>query len=173
MQCRRWTNPTRLAFPEEPAPIRTVAVKAQVRDALVDALAGELVAGTGGSGYRLDEDKALGFAKRKATTAMATNRREGLMAASLPGIGDILYYQRRGDQIRKFVRKHLSGLERPVVAIGHSLGGIILVDLLTQEQVPAIDRLITVGSQSPLFFALDTLDRLRPGQQVPLPFTPG
>lgn len=149
----------------------TVAVNATVRDELVDTLAGEMVGGDRGLVTDWIKDKAAGFAKRKAT-AIATNRREGLMAASLPGIGDILYYQRRGDQIRNFVGEQLAGLERPVVAVGHSLGGIVLVDLLTQERAPVVDRLITVGSQSPLFFAIDALDRLRPGQQAPLPFTP-
>jgi hypothetical protein len=149
----------------------TVAVNATVRDQMVDSVAVGMLGRDKGVVTDWIRDKAFGFAKRKAT-AMATNRREGLMAASLPGIGDILYYQRRGDQVRKFVGEQLSGLERPVVAVGHSLGGIILVDLLTQEQAPVVDRLITVGSQSPLFFAIDALDRLRPGQQTPLPFTP-
>jgi hypothetical protein len=149
----------------------TVAVNAAVRDRLIDSLANEMVGGDRGLLTDWIKDRTIGFAKRKAT-AMATNRRQGLMAASLPGIGDILYYQRRGDQVRKFVGEQLAGLERPVVAVGHSLGGIILVDLLTQEQAPVVDRLITVGSQSPLFFAIDALDRLRPEQQTPLPFTP-
>jgi hypothetical protein len=148
-----------------------VAVNATVRDQLVDRLADRMTEGDRGLPTDWIKDKVLGFAKRKAT-AVATNRREGLMSASLPGIGDILYYQRRGDQVRKFVGEQLTGLERPVVAVGHSLGGIILMDLTTQEQAPVIDRLITVGSQSPLFFAIDALDRLRPGQPTPLPFTP-
>jgi hypothetical protein len=148
-----------------------VAVNATVRDELVERLADAMAEGDRGLPTDWIKDKVLGFAERKAT-ALATNRREGLMTASLPGIGDILYYQRRGDQVRAFVGEQLAGLERPVVAVGHSLGGIILVDLLTQEQAPVVDRLITVGSQSPLFFAIDALDRLRPGQQTPLPFTP-
>jgi hypothetical protein len=148
-----------------------VAVNGVIRDELVDRLADAMAEGDRGLPTDWIKDKVLGFAKRKAT-ALATNRREGLMAASLPGLGDILYYQRRGDQVREFVGEQLAGLERPVVAVGHSLGGIILVDLLTQEQAPVVDRLITVGSQSPLFFAIDALDRLRPGQQTPFPFTP-
>jgi hypothetical protein len=148
-----------------------VAVNGLVRDQLVDRLADEMVEGDRGLVTDWIKDKVVGFAKRKAT-ALATNRREGLMGASLPGIGDILYYQRRGDQVRQFVGQQLAGLERPVVAVGHSLGGIILVDLLAQEQAPVVDGLITVGSQSPLFFAIDALDRLRPGQRDPLPFTP-
>jgi hypothetical protein len=148
-----------------------VAVNATARDELVDRLADAMAEGDRGLPTDWIKDKVIGFAKRKAT-ALATNRREGLMTASLPGIGDILYYQRRGDLVREFVGEKLAGLERPVVAVGHSLGGIILVDLLTQEQAPVVDRLITVGSQSPLFFAIDALDRLRPGQQTPLPFTP-
>jgi hypothetical protein len=148
-----------------------VAVNATARDELVDRLADAMAEGDRGLPTDWIKDKVIGFAKRKAT-ALATNRREGLMTASLPGIGDILYYQRRGDLVREFVGEKLAGLERPVVAVGHSLGGIILVDLLTQEQAPVVDQLITVGSQSPLFFAIDALDRLRPGQQTPLPFTP-
>jgi hypothetical protein len=149
----------------------TAAVNAIVRDELVDRLADRMAEGDRGLVTDWIKDKVVGFAKRKAT-ALATGRREGLMGSSLPAIGDILFYQRRGDQVRQFVGEQLAGLERPVVAVGHSLGGIILVDLLTQEQAPVVDGLVTVGSQSPLFFAIDALDRLRPGQQAPLPFTP-
>jgi|SRR5271166_1072719 len=47
----------------------------------------------------------------------------------------------------------------------------MLVDLLSRPDAPKINRLVTVGSQSPLFFAIDALESLRrrAGER---PFTP-
>jgi hypothetical protein len=93
---------------------------------------------------------------------------------SLPFLGDILYYQKRGEEIRAMVEQAIAEADAPVVVLGHSLGGIVLVDLLTQDSPPHIDAIVTVGSQSPLFYAIDALDRMRrhdDGPQ-PRPFSP-
>ena len=47
----------------------------------------------------------------------------------------------------------------------------MLVDLLSSGSAPAVDGLVTVGSQAPLFYAIDALEHLRPGAG-PEPFTP-
>jgi hypothetical protein len=111
------------------------------------------------------------FAVKRAS-AMARERRGELMTTSLPGVGDIIYYERRGGAIADYVAEGMANLRRPVVAVGHSLGGIMLVDLLTRETPPVADALVTVGSQAPLLYAIDSLQRLRPSETDPQPFVP-
>jgi hypothetical protein len=85
--------------------------------------------------------------------------------------GDVLVYQRRRKEIHDRVWECVSevdpGLGRdpdhPVRVIGHSLGGVIAVDIATAE-VPLWTRtLVTFGSQSPFFHVCDP----RGGQLVP------
>lgn len=144
-----------------------VAVNGQIRDDLVETvvavIAPQQVKGIGG----WLKKKVLGFAAQRATS-IAVERRSALQGASTPGVGDILYYQRRGTAIADVVAEGLGGHEPPVVAVGHSLGGIILVDVLSRDAAPAVDLLVTVGSQSPMFFAIDALGDLRPdGPKAP------
>ena len=47
----------------------------------------------------------------------------------------------------------------------------MLVDLLSQPHPPCADVLVTVGSQAPLFYAIDALANLRPGGAI-APFSP-
>lgn len=88
-------------------------------------------------------------------------------------IGDVLVYLKEGDRrekIRDEVGKALKNAHAeaksgkgPLVAVGHSMGGVILVDMLADPEaagLPAdikIDALLTVGSQPGFFAALDTL----------------
>jgi hypothetical protein len=138
------------------------AVSVAVRDELVASVEAALARdGTKGLGKWL-KGRATAFAARRAT-AYARGRRDELTVASLPGIGDILFYERRGDVIADRVAGAMDGLKRPVVAVGHSLGGIILVDLLSRPAPPHADVLVTVGSQAPLLYAIDALGTLRPG----------
>ncbi|MPZ72133.1 MAG: alpha/beta fold hydrolase [Nitriliruptorales bacterium] len=143
------------------------ALSGELRDELVAAtvkvIAPEQVKGIGG----WVKKKVIGFAAQRAT-AMAVDRRSSLQGASTPGVGDILHYQRRGGAIADVVAEGLTGHQRPIVAVGHSLGGIILVDVLSRDGAPDVDLLVTVGSQSPMFFAIDALGDLRPrGSNVP------
>lgn len=150
----------------EPAAAVSGAAREDVVEALVTALAPDQTKGLGGWLKR----KVTGFAAQRATAAIF-DRRAALQGSSTPGLGDILFYQRRGEATADFVRDHLVGRARPVVALGHSLGGIVLVDLLSRPDAPPVDLLVTVGSQSPMFYAIDALERLRPGSDV-APFSP-
>ncbi len=95
---------------------------------------------------------------------------------------DVLSYLRRPDEITGYVSAQLDTIAeeadgRPVVAVGLSLGGIILVDTLAKRLVhgmPAsVDLLATVGSQSPFLLACDALGELRRSGPAPLrPFVP-
>jgi hypothetical protein len=115
--------------------------------------------------------KVEGFAVQRASS-WVESRRHGFMGMSTPAIGDILFYQRRGEVFQELVAERLKGLDRPVVAVGHSLGGIILVDLLSRAGAPPVDLLVTAGSQSPMLYAIDALDPIRWGKSQPVPFTP-
>jgi hypothetical protein len=141
------------------------------RDQLVSVVAKALSpASTKGAMGSWLENKAKAAAKAKAAS-YALSRRHGLTADSLPGVGDILFYQRRGVQILRELADDLERATPPVVAVGHSLGGIMLVDLLSRLEHPRVERLVTVGSQSPLFFTIDALETLRLKEAV-RPFTP-
>jgi hypothetical protein len=144
-----------------------LAMSGQVRDNLVQGIqdamgcaAGDVVV----KGKVIDALKArlAGFAE-SAATAFVLSRRQGLTGSTIPPIGDVLFYQRRGGVIADFVAEELKKVkDRPIVAVGHSLGGIILVDLLSRDKTLPISLLVTAGSQSPLFFAIDALETLRP-----------
>ena len=157
---------------DEPGTEPAVAVNGAIRDALVEQISAA-IAPPATKGFAKDwlRQRLVNFAVRKAAN-FAVERREGFMTTGSPGIGDILFYQRRGEEIRQIVGDALKSAERPVVAVGHSLGGIILVDLLTGSVPPVIDLLFTAGSQSPLFYAIDALATLRPDRPIPVPFTP-
>lgn len=98
-------------------------------------------------------------------------RRRGAITNSVsPMPGDILLYQARGEQIRAFIRETIANAEPPVVLLCHSLGGIACVDLLVQEQLPAVELLVTVGSQAPFLYEINALPSLEFGQPLPAHF---
>jgi hypothetical protein len=96
------------------------------------------------------------------------SRRESWMQEIL-GVADALSYQRSQGPIHSVVRETLQGARdrRPLIALGNSLGGIILVDLLRQPDAPRPDLLVTVGSQAPV---LQTIKAL--GDDPSPPFQP-
>jgi len=131
---------------------------------------------------RLDDlDRVVG-----ATVGAAAGRVNSYLRTELgPGVtrffGDVLVYQRHRREIHDRVRATIDqvdpGLgrepERPVRVIGHSLGGVIAVDIATAV-VPLWTRcLVTFGSQSPFFHVCDPRGgQLRPyadGTLVQLP----
>ena len=147
------------------------------RDALVEEIRSRLAPTTLGIGGWL-RDRVKDFATAKASE-WAIDRRDTLMRSSSPGAGDILLYQRRGDDILAMIESKildLSGDGKRVIVLGHSLGGIMLVDLLSrprEERLP-VSKLITVGSQAPMLFKFDALGTMRPGRERPAgtPFVP-
>ncbi len=151
-----------------------ILYSAKQRDELVERVAKALLPGTPRGPRSWGREKVIGFVERRATKMVAA-RRESMTVGGLPSLGDILYYQKRGERIREVVADGLAAVKRrPLVALGHSLGGIILVDVLTQEKPPAVDALVTVGSQSPVLYAIDALDRVRRRDSGPdpRPFVP-
>lgn len=88
-------------------------------------------------------------------------------------LGDVFVYLKNGERrewIRGEVGKALAAAhdeakagKGPLVVVGHSMGGVILVDMLTDPGAASlpeglkVDALLTVGSQPGFFAALDLL----------------
>ncbi|MFB9718019.1 hypothetical protein [Planobispora longispora] len=110
-------------------------------------------------------------------TRLAIRRRAALLEPIAGFARDVAFYLRRGAVIREHITRTLGELPggRPVVLLGHSLGGIAAVDLLAGRTMdPRVKLLVTVGSQAPLLYLMDALDTLtyRAEGISTRPFTP-
>ena len=76
-------------------------------------------------------------------------KRSGFSEQYSGTLGDILMYQARGHSLRDFVRATIEPLENPTVLIAHSLGGIICVDLLLEQQLSQVALLVSLFCHSP------------------------
>ena len=104
-------------------------------------------------------------------TALIGRRRGHYSDTIVPYIGDVLVYQGHGENIRNAIASSIEKAgDVPVVLLGHSLGGIACVDLLAEKHYPTVKSLITVGSQAPLFYEMDALQKLRFGEPLPESF---
>ncbi|MFE9933775.1 hypothetical protein [Streptomyces sp. NPDC005533] len=144
------------------------------RDRLVELLTTRL-----GGDARVPGARAaavLGRLALRVTTQPLLNAWRGsLTVGATPALGDILRYQARGHDLRTFLHARIAADPAPTVLIGHSLGGIALVDLLALaaargEAVPGAELLVTVGSQAPFLYELGALTALEPGAKLPYGF---
>ncbi|MFE2273740.1 hypothetical protein ACFXB4_31455 [Streptomyces lavendulae] len=144
------------------------------RDRLVELLTARL-----GGDARVPGARAaavLGRLAMRVTTQPLLNARRGaLTLGATPALGDILRYQARGAGLRAFLHERITAAPGPTVLIGHSLGGIALVDLLALEAatggpVPGAELLVTVGSQAPYLHEIGALTALPPGSALPYGF---
>jgi len=116
-----------------------------VREALnkVDRLVGDLVGNIGG----------------KLNRTLRTAIGPGLVGFA----GDIIAYLHDAEKIRgrlwETIERKAPGYgtaDRPIGAVGHSLGGVILFDAAVLAGKPLhLDGLVTFGSQAPFFHAID------------------
>lgn len=144
------------------------------RDRLVELLTTRL-----GGDARVPGARAaavLGRLAMRVTTQPLLNAWRGsLTVGATPALGDILRYQARGADLRAFLHERITAEPGPTVLIGHSLGGIALVDLLALaaargEPVPGAELLVTVGSQAPFLHELGALAGIVPGTKLPYGF---
>ncbi|MFG2623192.1 hypothetical protein ACGFXC_36860 [Streptomyces sp. NPDC048507] len=144
------------------------------RDRLVELLTARL-----GGDARVPGGRAaavLGRLAMRVTTQPLLNAWRGsLTVGAAPALGDILRYQARGADLRAFLHARIADAPGPTVLIGHSLGGIALVDLLALAAasggpVPGAALLVTVGSQAPYLYELGALTALAPGSPLPYGF---
>ncbi|HYT92951.1 MAG TPA: hypothetical protein VEL76_29810 [Gemmataceae bacterium] len=133
-------------------------------DDLALALAGEV--GNQPKGLLSDW---LGRAISVVGTRVLRTRRGHYTDAIVPFIGDVVVYQGNGQPIRNTIAQAIrnAGPEARVVLLGHSLGGIACVDLLADTAFPTVKLLVTVGSQAPLFYEMNALQKLRFGDPLP------
>jgi hypothetical protein len=162
------------------AELPALCLDGAVRDALTATVTGQLAGSDTEEVFGLPED-ILGPLARRLATRAAMRRRAQLMDPLSDFVRDIAFYTQRGEEIRDYLAKEIRAHagDRPVVVLGHSLGGIIAVDLLADPAVLRgsaplpVDLLVTVGSQAPFLFLLDALAHLRPnGRTPPEPFLP-
>lgn len=141
------------------------------RDRLVDLIGARL----GGTGRFPGSRVAviLGTLALKLTTQPALDFwRAPLTTRSAPALGDILRYQTRGGPLRDRLERLITVSPEPTVVIGHSLGGIALVDLFAlaaigQSPLPKPRLLVTVGSQAPFLHEMGALTGLPPSAALP------
>ncbi len=140
----------------EPGPVSFArAVEVGIAQAVLAMAAATLLAGYVG----VDVGPGL---KRWATDVLVPHRAR-LMEESFLGPADILRYLSDGEPSRRFVAgtlREAAARGGPVVALGNSLGGIILVETLAAPNAPRPDLLVTVGSQSPLLMTIGALGAL-------------
>ena len=127
--------------------------------------------GMGGWVKKYTIDVVTNFGKRKSLelgtnvgTKIGRARRTHLMDFATPFTGDIISYQQRGEPFRQMILAEIDKIpqDRSIVLVGHSLGGVILVDVAC-EATRKISHLITVGSQPSFFLLSDSLESLRKG----------
>ncbi|MFJ9607364.1 hypothetical protein ACIRS1_13605 [Kitasatospora sp. NPDC101176] len=144
------------------------------RDRLVELLTSAL-GGTGrgvvGRAARLLGTTAL----RMTPQPWLDHGRSRLTAGSVPVLGDILRYQAKGGPLRDTLAAHVTASDGPTVLIGHSLGGVALVDLLALAALRGkplgdVRLLVTVGSQAPFLHELGALTGLPTGAPLPTGF---
>jgi hypothetical protein len=141
-------------------------VSGLIRDALVTQVGNQLKAfGLGLSDFLLRQIK--GFATR-----YATNRRGQLIDMVTDPGGDILRFLARGDDARAYVKQAVGYSAGRVVLLGHSLGGIMCVDLLARETLPSVVQLVTVGTQAPFLYEIGAMPSLAAGDPLPDHFPP-
>jgi len=131
------------------------------RDAIVERLALDF----GQKKYRSILWKAIYHCLRPLTW-YAKRHRAVISDDAFPAAGDILLYQRRGDEIRAFIETAILSESKKtngekVILLAHSLGGIASFELLAMKPDLPVKALITVGSQAPLLYEMDCLYSLR------------
>jgi len=149
------------------APLPAVTMDMELRDEVERALL-NLLGGQDRAIAGWVNKQFAGLALR-LTTRIVRRRRHSVSDGATPAAGDILLYQVRGQEIRKFIRDKINACPAPRVVIGHSLGGIACVDLCAAEGLD-VQLLVTVGSQSPLFYEINALQSLEFGKPLPAHF---
>nr|WBO82134.1 alpha/beta hydrolase [Streptomyces sp. SBE_14.2] len=140
------------------------------RDELVDRLSDRL-GGTARGVLTRTAGVLFKLAQRLTPQSVLDNKRGELTSDKASEVGDILRYQARGEHLRAHLEKVIGRGPEPPVLIGHSLGGIALVDTLAlaarRGRALPVRLLVTVGSQAPFLHELGALAGLEPGSALP------
>ncbi|QIJ65316.1 hypothetical protein [Streptomyces sp. JB150] len=140
------------------------------RDRIVDILSDRL-GGTGRGVVTRTAGVLLKLALRLTRQPVLDRWRAEFTADRATEAGDILRYQARGGPLRAHLEQVIAASPEPPVVIGHSLGGIALVDTLALAALrPSplpVRLLVTVGSQAPFLHELGALAGLPPRAALP------
>lgn len=108
-----------------------------------------------------------------ATTVIEKNRLK-ITRTAADFIRNVFFYFQDRERIRQFIIDELRAIRSmhtgPLVVAGHSLGGVIAVDVLTHTPLPGT-LLVTAGSQMPLFALMGLASPLG-DNDGPRPFAP-
>jgi hypothetical protein len=156
--------------PDVPAPVALLSGDA--RSDLVTAVRAALATGTYKALVPKRAQRAAAALAARVGTRWAVARRDALMDPVTAFLADIAFYLQHGQELRNYVRARIDSLPPPHVLLGHSLGGVALVDLMSGDDRPEADLLITVGSQAPYLYLVDALANLRPPHPERRPFAP-
>lgn len=111
-----------------------------------------------------------------ATKTIVRPLRAGASRAIAPAVGDILHYQAVGQKVRDLIRVKIQSIPNDVFILAHSLGGIACFELMvearreSQDSLNMVKALITAGSQAPLLYEFDALQKLKKGEPLPVRF---
>ncbi|MFD7679191.1 alpha/beta fold hydrolase [Streptomyces sp. NPDC060187] len=141
------------------------------RDRLVHVLSGRLGGTARGIVFKA---VLLQLGLRWAPQSVLDRKRGEFTSDKASEVGDILRYQTRGGPLRDHLAQVVRESPEPPVVIGHSLGGVALVDTLAEaavrQQPLPVRLLVTVGSQAPFLHELGALTGLPPGATLPPEF---
>ena len=147
----------------------TLSLNGELRDRIVEQIVAEL--GGTEKGLLSGVKQSISGTIRRIINNNLQRKRSRFSEQYSGNLGDILMYQARGQKLRDFVRATIEPLKYPTVLIAHSLGGIICVDLLLEQQLPQVALLVTVGSQAPLLYELNALVGMEYNSNTKLPET--
>ncbi|MEU8951884.1 hypothetical protein [Streptomyces sp. NPDC048489] len=140
------------------------------RDRMVDLLSSR-IGGTARGPVLRASGVLVKLGLRWAPQSVLDRKRGEFTSAGASAVGDILRYQARGGPLRDHLAELIGQSPEPPVVIGHSLGGIALVDALAlaavRQQPLSVRLLVTVGSQAPFLHELGALAGLPPGATLP------
>ncbi|MEU2253354.1 hypothetical protein [Nocardia xishanensis] len=144
-----------------------VALDGTTRDAVVRAIVSALGASVRGFGLGGAAAMVANIAMRAGGSRYVDRKRAAWSEAAAPLAGDVLRYLARGGRIKDFIAERVAEIDGPVVLLAHSLGGIAALELFITRSVPQVELLVTVGSQGPLLYELDSLPTLPFGTALP------
>lgn len=137
-----------------------------MRDRLVDMLATDLGSNTL-MAHPWISRKVVSLIEHLASPILATHR-SALTERSTPAVGDILRFVARPGPVEQYIADRIASLSGSTVyLLGHSLGGVICVDLLAREPTLNVAGVITVGSQVAYLHEVGALPALAPGSRLP------
>jgi hypothetical protein len=110
-----------------------------------------------------DLDRVVGAAFGSAAGRVNTYIRSNAGPRLTEVLGDVLVYQRHRAEIQARVRVVIDAVDpglgrdadHPIDVVAHSLGGVIAVDMATDDEPLWIRQLVTFGSQAPFFHVCD------------------